>query len=207
MSQNPSQTKLSDSRSVKPRRLSRSPHPYHHQSAQLQENVHVNRTLRPNPLRLGERVPALAELTNNPTDLASRRGTPTSPSDTGTEADDERPLLKALTAPPLRGRKGLKGAKISGSDLYGSPFPTPSPLDEEKSSLFVGHAHKERQKAILVGQDTFKTFRRRRKQPGRTEFLRRSVEISLLGGIGYICLRNSDQSRGNPTLFLYFEYY
>jgi len=111
---------------------------------------------------------------------------PTSPSDSGTEADDESGVvLKGLPAPPIRWRKGLRENEGLGTE---SPLLTPSYLDDDERRLFI-----ERQ---LQGTPTLQDsavrdeevlrirqkFTRRR----RAELLRRTSETILLGVVGYV---------------------
>src|SRR2546423_12714977 len=87
------------------RSLSRSPHPYHRRSASL-----IAAEANARSIRTGD-----GPLTS------------TSPSsgDSGTEADDERGkgFLKGLPAPPLRARKGLRGATPVDRTPAISPLP------------------------------------------------------------------------------------
>ncbi|MCJ1325311.1 hypothetical protein MMC10_001974 [Thelotrema lepadinum] len=181
-------------------RLERSPHPYSRRSSNNPERLHLNRQGRPNPLQLFEDRFPRAAARNAPqrseSGIFRSKDSITSPSDSGTEADDERPLLKALTAPPLRPRKGLKGTKDLGTDPFASPLLTPSSKEEEegRSGLLAGHAVQERKKGKLADEAAGSKDKVRQKRYGRVEFVRRVLETILIGAIGYTCLNNRDAS-------------
>jgi hypothetical protein len=169
--------------------LSRSPHPYYRRSIDLSDRLLSARPSRPNALPTQNRQPKHGESLRTASEAQSFLGTSTSTSDSGTEADDEKPLLKALTAPPLRPRKGLKGSRSPGLDFPSSPLLTPSPLEDDKSRLLVGHAQYERRKEKLGKSEVVTKLVRRRRQHGRIEIFRRSVELGLILFVGYICIR------------------
>lgn len=187
-------------------RLSRSPHPYHHRSLDAVDRVYLNRLGRPDPLQLSKDRfprPGLPNIQREPSSRFFRISNRTaSPSDSGTEADDERPLLKALTAPPLRPRKGLKGAKGSPVDSLASPLPTPFSLEEDdKRGILGGHAVQERKGGKAPVKEHSKKLRCRQHHYGRVELLRRVLETVLLGFVGYLCLYNkgSDAIQGKEV--------
>lgn len=191
-------------------RLSRSPHPYHrHRFNVLQDNgtsPNLSRRLllastspspRPNT---GEESEAYFDA-----DHRKRRKQSSSPSDSGTEADDERgATLLGLPAPPTRLRKGLIGAYRSGT---ASPLLTPSYLDEEARSLVSKPSSQRRaslQSQSCTDEDTKKTrekFTRRR----RAELIRRVSETILIGLVGLTACKEQivslirPLSGGNPT--------
>jgi hypothetical protein len=148
--------------------LARSPHPYHRQRLDLLQPVLDSGS--------GPSLPPSARIS--------------SPSDSGTEADDERPLvlLKGLPAPPLRPRKGLNDNCGSGAEAaLSSPLLTPSYLDEERRrrpsaersstrSPSRSRTRPNEESARLVEEK----YRRRR----RAELLRRGLETVCLGGAG-----------------------
>lgn len=118
----------------------------------------------------------------------------TSPSASGTEADDERPpFLKGLPAPPLRPKKGLKDVKSTGFGPFQSPYLTPSYLDVDPRSLPTGTRAKkqgpEKEQAFEVGEA--KRIQEKNTKRRRAEFARRILETSLLGGVGYGCFRTA----------------
>ena len=176
-------------------RLSRSPHPYHRRQSDC---VHIlpgeSRTIVQSNLK-SARITEDSEGRFGYRDVVEEtlRGS-TSPSDSGTEADDESGLiLQSLPAPPLRSRKGLKGQDGDGA---ASPLLTPSYLDDESRRLQLEHQlsrYVDRQSSLPTDDERRKTqekFSRRR----RAEFLRRLSETFLLGIVGYIssiCQANS----------------
>ena len=100
----------------------RTPRPYHHDREEIR---HVQRGSSE-----GERPEV------NGSDEEEQEGLPwVAGSESGTEADDERPaFVKALPAPHLRPRKGLKTGE---SDEY--TLLTPSQLDDEGRRLPVDY--------------------------------------------------------------------
>lgn len=119
-------------------------------------------------------------------DSRKRRKVSTTPSDTGSEADDESgPLLRSLPAPPLRLRKGLKNESAIGTP---SPLLTPSYLDDEKrketfEASFKRRASLQSHTSTDEGTLTIRDkFRRRR----RAELIRRLTETLLLLSFGFI---------------------
>ena len=200
-------TALKDERNPqRQQHLDRSPHPYSLQSLTAPERSSSYRQGRPNPLPLSaDRFLGFA--TNNVSRRRAQahswnRDNPTSPSDSGTEADDERPLLKALTAPPLRPRKGLKSAKTYITDPLASPLLTPSAFEDENySKLLTAYAAQERKKGKLASDEASSKAKARRKRYGRVELIRRALETILLGAVGYIGLRERNRSdiRGKQT--------
>ena len=99
-------------------------------------------------------------------------------SESGTEADDERPVfIRALPAPTLRSRKGLKEGENEEALL------TPSQLDDESRQLdrsyFPRSNSQESAEAKQKREDEQeKLFRRR-----LNEFARRTSEVGLVGVI------------------------
>lgn len=146
--------------------LSRSPHPYHRRSGSV-----VGEGAQPEAKELAVR--------NAPHVPRS-----SSPSDSGTEADDEKgPLLRGLPAPPPRPRKGLKSdAPYIPSPII-SPLPTPFHSESEhRRDYFLPHRHvepKADEKVLDQERTREKYFRRR-----RTEIVRRGTETVLLFAIG-----------------------
>lgn len=174
--------------------LSRSPHPYHrHRSAIAQDNDVVAAGARNSFL-----VPILTSLAPNAensrstffdTDHRKRRKQSLTPSDSGTEADDESgAILLGLPAPPLRPRKGLKG--LNGSDSA-SPLLTPSYLDIEHRILASKLKAKRRSSLSSLSctdEETTK-FRQKFNKRRRAELIRRVTEAILLGSIGFTACR------------------
>jgi dolichol kinase len=164
-------------------RLDRSPHPYQCQSVDLPDRIY--KTI-PAPYVLHDDDALILKDEASSTCLLSegdgQRRLMTPPSDSGTEADDERPLLRALTAPPLRPRKGLRNAKYSPS---ASPSLTPSILEDEPTSynFDLGPIKRKRIPGTVPDKQKAKLQKRR----GHIVF-RRLLETLLLGAIGCLCL-------------------
>ncbi|KAL8709082.1 MAG: hypothetical protein Q9220_006103 [cf. Caloplaca sp. 1 TL-2023] len=180
------------------RPLSRSPHPYVRRPREILVTTagindscdlpppHTNRdaeNLRPpgDPLSSG-----FLDVDNR-----KRRKAPSTPSNSGSEADDESgPFLKGLPAPPFRLRKGLKNEATSG---ISSPLLTPSYLDDAKRkevSEFDFHRQGNAQHQVPTDEASQKIqdkFNKRR----RAELIRRTTETILLFGIGCISCRSS----------------
>ena len=181
------------------RQLSRSPHPYHRQNGQLQHS-----SLDP---RQGRTPRKLIDTTNVfqgrnqyynadyfDSDSRKRRKISTSPSESGTEADDERlVLLKGLPAPPLRPRKGWKLGGGLSTDSRSSPLLTPSALDDGRESPMAadtmglpGPPQTQTEVDTAAEQKRAKNFKRR-----KAELLRRVLEAMSLTAVGYLGFRSS----------------
>ena len=179
--------------------LSRSPQLYFRQSLDVPERLRLDRRHRPQSLQeVADQLPGLSlhcVQEHQNFDFRKSKDGNTSPGDSGTEADDEKPLLKALTAPPLRPRKGLKSSRGYAADHFESPLPTPSLTGEEDTSKVLGsdvnHGRASARSSKKTGNVRAKT---RRQRAGKTEILRRLLEISLSGIVAYICLRKRDTS-------------
>ncbi|MCJ1287200.1 hypothetical protein MMC26_006548 [Xylographa opegraphella] len=189
-------------------RFSRSPHPYHRNSAESPRDkstspkVSSGRGLENAPLH-SQGISKSHGPDYFDTDGRKRRKLYTSPSESGTEADDERPsFLKGLPAPPSRPRKGLRGDKGFGAAATSSPYLTPSYLDEYHST-----APKAKLKRLVSTQDQaaakeearqiLEKYTKRR----RAELGRRVIESILLAGVGYFtfCSSEPDLQTGMST--------
>ena len=180
-------------------RHSRSPHPYHRGKASFSHLTPINSTATGKE-DASEASRALhlssADSPNGTTyfdaDSRTRRKSITSPSDSGTEADDESGgvVLRGLPAPPIRQRKGLKAPSATSSPLL-----TPSYLDDENRQLVVERQLRRRkslQSPTATDEESVKIrarFTRRR----RAELLRRVTETFLLGCVGCIALGSASQ--------------
>lgn len=126
-------------------------------------------------------------------DKRKRRKISTSPSDSGTEADDESTgLLRGLPAPPARPRKGLKETGLGGIEHIPSPLLTPSYLDEgpRKGSLRYPRKWQESSRNQPGTDDDIQHFRLKLARRRRAEVLRRVVETALLGLLGTLVFTN-----------------
>jgi hypothetical protein len=175
----------------KRRALSRSPHPYHRQRAEL-----PHATLRPHatfptslsPLRSTQNTDD--ELSGEGPeiylkDLGPARSTE---SDSGTEADDEH-FLKGLPAPKWRPHKGLRGGD---GNFSGSPSPLVSPaiLSEGRGKV-SDYLKKDETSASRAYENVRKaTEKLRRKR--RAELGRRFTEVALLTVVGAIVVSGRD---------------
>lgn len=168
-------------------RLSRSPHPYHRRQRDCVQSLPgESRTIVQSNLKSAKSTEDSEGRFGYHDVIEGTSRESTSPSDSGTEADDESGLvLQSLPAPPLRSRKGLKGQDGDGA---ASPLLTPSYLDDESRRLQLEHQlshYADRQSSLPADDGRRKTqekFTRRR----RAEFLRRLSETLLLGTVGYI---------------------
>ena len=174
-----------------PQQLSRSPQPYHRRRSTLLHHDGDLSLQSPNTLTIPSTSPQKpsklhTEATYFDADHRKRRKHSHPSSDSGTEADNERgSLLLGLPAPPVRLRKGLKGANNSET---ASPLLTPSYLDEEPRRLAL-KAQSSRQASlqnrVYTDEETAKLrekFTRRR----RAELIRRTTETILIGFVGFI---------------------
>lgn len=175
------------------RRRSRSPQPYHRRKADSPNTAQAN----------GRNVPLNSSSNTTPVvydgtaffdaDKRKRRKMSTSPSDSGTEADDESGgLLRGLPAPPARPRKGLKEAGLGEIGHIPSPLLTPSYLDEGPQKGSLQYPRKRQESArnqpgtdVEIQHLRFKLARKR-----RAEILRRIVETALVGLLGLVIITN-----------------
>lgn len=125
------------------------------------------------------------------------QGTALSHSESGTEADDERPLYgsaHALLSAPLRPRKGLKTGEINEESLL-----TPSQLDDEgrkKDYFRGGDRNRESSPDATAKLEEEQKLARRR----RAEFLRRVSEVVLMTVILFCVLCG----KGVPAVAYYW---
>ena len=164
------------------RYFNRTPRPYHHHHHGLavhqnDDDGHDERRTRP-----GAVVPEQGRDQRPSVDHgwhAARSGQASvAGSESGTEADDERPtFIKALPPPALRPRKGLKTGEKNEDALL-----TPSQLDAEGRRLsldyFRPRPQDQKSSEEEVRAEEEKLLRRR-----VAEFVRRSSEVALMGVI------------------------
>lgn len=115
--------------------LNRSPHPYHHQSAELpHSSERFVLYQEPHAHRNG------AELLS-PTRFPVLSNESSPASESGTEADDEH-FLKGLPAPKAKLHKGLRGRNevVSGTS---TPIPSPAILEEDETKALSKALAKE----------------------------------------------------------------
>ncbi|CAO2648721.1 Nn.00g096700.m01.CDS01 [Neocucurbitaria sp. VM-36] len=169
----------------------RSPHPYlRHRDEIRNQSPSRSTTSRPRsrtPLRPSDR-------TTSDEDGRKRRKTSQSPSESGTEADDEGySLVKALPAPPLRPHKGLRDTRGSGQDEWASPLLTPTQIDDEGRRLSEGYFKdtkkgSRRGDAALTDEEATAARQKYRKRR-RNELVRRTTETALLAVISVLAVQ------------------
>ncbi|KAG9196718.1 serine/threonine-protein kinase ULK2 [Alternaria panax] len=120
-----------------------------------------------------------------------------SPSESGTEADDEGcSLVKALPAPPLRPRKGLRDSRALGTEQSPSPLLTPTQIDDEGRKLdeaYFARTHTTRRNGDTAhGDDAARAARQRYLQRRHHELVRRTTETALLAGIAVLAVGGCD---------------
>jgi hypothetical protein len=120
-----------------------------------------------------------------------------SPSESGTEADDEGcSLVKALPAPPLRPHKGLRDSRALGTDKWASPLLTPTQIDDEGRKLSEGYftrtSETRRRGDVDRSDDEARAARQKYLQRRRNELVRRTTETALLAGIAVLTVCGCD---------------
>ncbi|KAJ8113678.1 hypothetical protein OPT61_g4250 [Boeremia exigua] len=174
----------------------RSPHPYLRHRADL-SNAQTPSDTSSNIASASRTPPRSSDRTISDEDRRKRRKRSSqSPSESGTEADDEGyQFVKALPAPPLRPRKGLRDRKGLREEGL-SPLLTPTQIEEEvrkyseayfqdnKDASHTGEASPTDKEAKAARQ---KYIRRR-----RNEVVRRATETGLLAAIGFLAVNGCD---------------
>lgn len=163
--------------------LRRSPHPYHRRQAELRSlnqssEPSSNDFIQPSALTSSKSGSDRDRTISNDDDGRTRRKSSRTPSDSGTEADDEGySFVRALPAPPIRPRKGLR-------DFDGgvSPLLTPSQVDEERRKLMAEYfkSSKEGFDGPSPTDEEARTARRKYMKRRRAELIRRTTETGLL---------------------------
>lgn len=188
------------------RYFSRSPHPYHRQQSEI--HSHTERSQQFNEARSEWsdssqiRVPSRMDVGQEgeaQIGAGSRRwqDSSKSPSDSGTEADDEgNGFLKGLPAPPQRSRKGLRDARGSIVSTTPSPLLTPSYPEVDQRALLLDSISERRSSAPArhSADEEVEKARKRSKLKRRAELVRRSSEVVLLGIVGWIIYGGSGVS-------------
>ena len=170
----------------------RSPHPYLRHKDQIRKQS-------------PDSTPALPSQSRNPPrssdhiiyneDGRKRRTTASqSPSESGTEADDEGyTLVKALPAPPLRLHKGLRDQQIFGTGGVTSPLLTPTQIDDEGKKISEGYFNGNKRSKLrgdtCQTDDEARVAKQRYLQRRRNELVRRTAETALLAGIGVLAVQ------------------
>ena len=184
-------------------RFSRSPHPYHRNSSTLPRSPYLDsiasqyNTQDASAVhkRNGTISPGYFD-----TDGCSRLKTFTSPSDSGTEADDEGTgLLKGLPAPPVRPRKGLKDLRNYGNEKTPSPLLTPSYLDDYRRRPERGYQFNRRgeSRSQLGSDEDSRQIRAELFRRQRAEVIRRTSETTCLGLVAYAAVQGAEIDPAN----------
>jgi hypothetical protein len=170
----------------------RSPHPYLCHKDQIRKHSPDRKSaLAPQlhtPLRSSNHT------IHNEDGRKRRKTSSQSPSESGTEADDEGyTLVKALPAPPLRLHKGLRDQQISGTDGVTSPLLTPTQIDDEGRKISEGYFNGNRKSKprgdACPTDDEARVAKQRYLQRRRNELVRRTTETALLAGIGVLAVQ------------------
>lgn len=172
------------------RQFSRSPHPYHCKQSELQFSTTSN-------LASGEQPSASlpwqsqdgAGAAHDGVEEQDARRPSKASSESGTDAEDETyHYIRALPAPPLKPRKGLRGAKEEG---LATPLLTPSTLEDYakafQSEYFPTHEEDERKATSAeeeARQAKAKFFKRR-----QAEVIRRVCECAFVAAVGLSVIR------------------
>ena len=179
-------------------RLSRSPHPYRRRPLRRET---INCASLSSSLRAEEQIPIgqSSGAWSNRHDRTYRSGSSklpfkrqrkwsSSPSESGTEADDEGgALLKGLPAPPLKLHKGLK--ENVGDEPFSTPSPLLTPYYDESDRQSLQHepsASRDRKGRNLAKEEELRAARERLAQKRRGEFRRRAVETILVLAVGAV---------------------
>jgi hypothetical protein len=174
---------------------SRSPHPYHRRGKQSAstdgETELADGSGRQHQDSLTNSNQSASDESYAGHDERNRRKASSTPSDGGTEADDESlTFLKGLPAPPIRRRKGLRDSRGTGLDSVSSPPLTPSNLDESHGRFptswdGISNGQTELDKEEIERARVLAERIRRRR---RGEIIRRVVEFCLMGSVGGLVL-------------------
>jgi len=177
----------------------RSPHPYlRHRDEIRRQSPDPAHDAPPHSQSQSRTPPRPLDNTMHDNDGKSRRKTASqSPSESGTEADDEGcSLIKALPAPPLRPHKGLRDSRSLGTEEWASPLLTPTQIDDEGRKLSEGYftrTSKTRRKGdVYHSDDEARAARQKYLQRRRNELVRRTTETALLAGIAVLAVRGCD---------------
>ncbi|KAI8936121.1 hypothetical protein NX059_007620 [Plenodomus lindquistii] len=170
----------------------RSPHPY----LRHKDEIYVNTPDPSQPSSPQSRTPPPRPSNHVVSDEDGRKRRKTrsqSPSESGTEADDEGyNFVKALPAPPLRLHKGLRDPQGSGGEDWATPLLTPTQIDDEGRRLSEGY-FEDGKKSSRKGRSTFvsndaQVARQKYLKRRRMELIRRTTETAELTLIGLLAV-------------------
>jgi hypothetical protein len=182
--------------------LERARHPYHRLQSDLDHP-----TAEPSSLSSSTSLHASGVTLVNSSHLGgssaslARRAAQLSPSESGTEADDEGSsaglfFFKALPAPPFHPRKGLRGSAAGAASALsekprgdnGTPLLTPTKLDGEVlrlSDVGIREPRGGRERLVLEEEhEEERVGRSKRVRRRRAEIARRLLEVGLMAGAG-----------------------
>lgn len=169
----------------------RSPHPYLRHGDEIRRHS-LNRATdspsqSPTPLRS-------TDGTISDEDGRKRRKTSQSPSESGTEADDEGySFVKALPAPPLRLHKGLREPRGSGKEDWTSPLLTPTQIDDDakkfSEDFFEDSKKRPRRGEASFTDEEANAARQKYRKRRRNELVRRTTETALLAGMSLLTVQ------------------
>jgi hypothetical protein len=171
----------------------RSPHPYllHrddvHRATSPSEAPNQNSPTTRSPSRYSN-----SAISDNEGGNSRKRGWQ-SPSESGTEADDEGcSFVKALPAPPLRPHKGLRNRNGMGQDELLSPLLTPTQVDDEgrkytNSYIEVDNGTLQRRGTSSIDEEA-RIARKKYLKRRHNEIVRRITETALLACIGILAV-------------------
>jgi hypothetical protein len=177
------------------RQLSRSPHPYRRRKAgpsrrNEQPDIggdHGDFTV-PTPSPYPSDRGSGDEAARSRYDQLLRRAF-RSPSDSGTEADDESyTILKGLPAPPVKLRKGLRDTRGEGIERS----LTPPYLKEDGIRDLSDRKEGPGADRFDLAGDEAKQAAERAQRMRRSEFIRRGLEFGLVAFIGGLLLRGGN---------------
>jgi hypothetical protein len=173
---------------------SRSPHPYHRRKPDQPLVLHPDTRDQDRDDESSPTPTRTTDTTDN-TGIIQRRTNKKpslTPSESGTEADDEGyGFIKALPAPPLRPRKGLRDGKATGFDGDVTPLLTPTKLDEEDRRFSFDRPVSKRLENDRTSTDEdIRAARAKFVKRRRAELHRRISEVLLLAFIGFLILCN-----------------
>lgn len=179
-------------------RWGRSPHPYRRRKETIPDRTFISERPGNQDSTISPRTRINDEETStSKSDAVSRWQNKTSPSESGTEADDESGVvLKGLPAPPIRWRKGLRDAEGKEES---SPLLTPSYLDDDEKRLAIERQFRRlsnAQSPLLTDEETLK-IRDKFIQRRRAELLRRISETVIVSFVGYVACYNSVELLGS----------
>jgi hypothetical protein len=169
----------------------RSPHPY----LRHKHEIRKSSPTRPPSADATQTRPLPPTGAMADTDGRKRRKTSPrsqSPSESGTEADDEGyTFVKALPPAPLRLHKGLR--EPEGQERGGlSPLLTPTQIDDEgrkySNGYFTDKKRNPRNGGPSITDEEARAAKQKYLQRRRNELLRRTTETALLAGIGALAV-------------------